>query len=157
MKEKETEKTKENRSIRRQKQEKPYNTAPTRKASDVLPLLRLLGAVPCFISGPQRVIPAGSRHCPVGTDPEGTRCEGHVVLTMLPAPSGAPWPLWHPLLTPAALNPMHLQGCSCHLGTSVNLTQSLVDWGLLAGEAVSTHPEGQYPGLVPRAPKTQTL
>lgn len=74
-----------------------------------------------------------------------------------PAPGGAPWPLRHPLLIPAALNPVHLHWCSCHLGTLVIATQSLVDWDLLVGEAVNTHAEGQYPGLVLRAPKRQIV
>lgn len=75
-----------------------------------------------------------------------------------PAPGGTPWPLRYPLLTPAALNPVHLRWCSCHFGTLVTATQSPVGWDFLVGEAVSPHTEVQHPGLVPESSqKTNTL
>lgn len=74
-----------------------------------------------------------------------------------PAPGREPWPLWHPLLTPAALDPVHLHWCSCHSGTSVVATQSLVDWDLLVGGAANTQTEGWFPGLVLTASKRQIL
>jgi len=74
MKENKTEKTNHS-SIRRQKQERPHNTAQTRRASAAFPLLHLLGDGPCFVSGPQRV-----SALPVGTDQEGTRRDGCTIL-----------------------------------------------------------------------------
>lgn len=72
MKENKTE-NKENSSIWSQKQEKTYNTALTSKPVDEFPLL-------CFMSGPQRLPSVGPWYCPAGTDQEGRRCDGCMVL-----------------------------------------------------------------------------
>lgn len=108
--------------------------------------------------------PRGSLVQDLGIVLEGLMKKGQGVMAAwcyrqatVPAPGAAPWPFWHPLLTPAALNSVHFHWCLCHLGTSGIATQSLVDWDLSVGDTVNTHTEGQRAGLVLRPPERQML
>lgn len=80
MKESKTEKTKKIAQLGGESREDHTTQHQQERPQMRAPLLCLLGVVPCFISGPQRVTPAGSRHCLVGTDQEGTRRDGCSVL-----------------------------------------------------------------------------